>query len=388
MAWPSLSVIVPSFNQGEYIERTLLSIIRQNYPGALQIIVSDGGSTDGTVDVLKKYPQVQWWSERDRGYVDAVTKGLNVATGEIIAIQSSDDFYLEGAFVKAIAVLQQNKDMAFVTGNEARIQEGDSTVYPSFMPYVTLLNPGALISRTPTFNVQQHCTFVRRSAVDRIGGLRESVDYCADFDLWYRVLHFGRAVMLPDYLAVYQIHAAQRTQNKAELWMTSLRKSIEDAEDDSAYAARFLPTPDMKRNILRQWEILWNRAAGGEAGLEKSRALADETLAQEDSWPDYVREFVQGYATPKPPPEPPPAPPDWRLWIAALSLKLRQNAVIRTLFGRHSLPPAGSEEAEELQEEAEGMREKPVGPTIDIDWWRPDAQEAALAPSAFETPVK
>src|SRR3712207_4758529 len=97
--FPSLSIVIPSWNQGRFIERTLLSILRQDYPGSVQVIVSDGGSADETVDVLKRYEdRITWWSARDKGFVDAVTKGLAQVTGEIIAIQSSDDYYLPGAF--------------------------------------------------------------------------------------------------------------------------------------------------------------------------------------------------------------------------------------------------------------------------------------------------
>ena len=105
------------------------------------------------------------------------------------------------------------------------------------------------------------------------GGLREAVDYCADTDLWYRLLHFGRALMLPDYLAAYQIHAAQRTQSRAEHFIQSHKKVVEDAERDPVYAARFVPTPQMKRDIFLQWEINWNHTAGDEEGIRKSRTL-------------------------------------------------------------------------------------------------------------------
>jgi glycosyltransferase involved in cell wall biosynthesis len=95
---PDISIVIPSFNQGQYIERTLLSILKQEYPGKVEVIVSDGGSADNTVDVLKKYDkQITWWSEKDAGYADAVNKGFAKATGEIFAIQSSDDFYLQNA---------------------------------------------------------------------------------------------------------------------------------------------------------------------------------------------------------------------------------------------------------------------------------------------------
>ena len=98
MPWPSLSIIVTSLNRASFIQRTLLSILRQDYAGKVEVIVADGGSTDGTVEVLKRYSQVTWWSERDGGIVDAINKGLAQATGEFVAIQDSDNYYLRDAF--------------------------------------------------------------------------------------------------------------------------------------------------------------------------------------------------------------------------------------------------------------------------------------------------
>ena len=76
MNWPSISVVIPSFNQGAFIERTLLSILRQDYPGRVEVIVSDGGSSDGTIDVLNRYPQVTWWSRKDHGIADGTNRAL------------------------------------------------------------------------------------------------------------------------------------------------------------------------------------------------------------------------------------------------------------------------------------------------------------------------
>ena len=97
---PLISVIVPSFNQGAFIRKTIESALQQDYR-PIEVVVMDGASTDNTVDILKSFgdiPELRWVSEPDQGVVDAVNKGLRLARGEIAAIQSSDDFYLPGAF--------------------------------------------------------------------------------------------------------------------------------------------------------------------------------------------------------------------------------------------------------------------------------------------------
>src|SRR2546423_361332 len=104
---PLLSIVIPSYNQGAYIRETLESIFAQDYR-PIEVLVLDGASSDETVDVLKSFdaPELQWWSEKDRGVVDAVNKGLARASGEIVAIQSSDDAYAPAAFSAAIEAFE------------------------------------------------------------------------------------------------------------------------------------------------------------------------------------------------------------------------------------------------------------------------------------------
>ncbi len=349
MNWPSLSIIIPSYNQGQYLERTLLSVLKQDYPGSVQVIVSDGGSTDSTLDVLRKYPQVVWWSAKDRGFADAVNKGLAQATGEIVAIQNSDDYYLEGAFKKAVSVLMEDAELAFVTGNDVLIGENGDYTFPPPKPYVTLFSPLSLIAEIPLY-IPQHCTFIRRSAVEWIGGLREEVDYCADFDLWYRMLHFGKAVMLPDYLAAYQLHLSQRTQNKANLFINGHKKVVEDAEANPKYAQRFMPPPEMKRNRFRHWEVAWNMVAGGEEGSRTGLALAQETLQQPDLWSSHVLDIFRDYVS-----NPKPHSSRVRDLARTLQRRLERNTLIRALFGKLPYPRY-----------AAGYRKE----IVDLDWWQ------------------
>jgi glycosyltransferase involved in cell wall biosynthesis len=279
--WPSLSILIPSFNQGRYLERTLLSIIKQEYAGRLEIVVSDGGSTDETVGVLKRYPEVRWWSEPDQGFVDAVTKALAVASGEVLAIQSSDDYYLEGAFRTAIPVLVQDASLGFVSGAEMQINISNELTVVERKPSSVLDSPEDLILGV---YVPQHCTFIRRAALDTVGGLRMAVDRCADFDLWYRVLHFFHGQMLSSHLAVYQLHPAQRTQTQAENWIRCLDMVIETCAGEPSYAERFLLDPEKKRNFMKRMEMHWFRTAGGREGLRKSRTLAADVWAHPEQW--------------------------------------------------------------------------------------------------------
>lgn len=250
--FPSLSVIIPSWNQGRFIERTLLSILRQDYPGAVQIIVSDGGSTDETVEILKKYDtQLIWWSARDKGFVDAVTKGLAQATGELLAIQSSDDFYLPGAFRRMAEAFQHHPEAGFISGGEYGIDLQDGVEYAnSFSGPIT---PHSILFQ---FVPPQHATFVRRSVLEQTGGMRTEVDMCADIDLWYRVAHFAPGYAIPDMLAAYQLHPDQRTATSPK-WYPNLVKMVESCEQNPVYGSHFQLTNDERRNLYTYWEINW-----------------------------------------------------------------------------------------------------------------------------------
>lgn len=258
--WPSLTIIIPSFNQGRFIERTIQSILKQNYPGKLQVIVSDGGSKDETVSILQKYPQLEWWSKPDKGFVDAVNKGLLVAKGKYIAIQSSDDFYFKNAFQRAIMFLEKNPDYGFVTGSDAYIMDTPQKIAFGKKISVEIRSPRQLILSEVT--IHQHCTFVRKELVDNVGGLRMEVDRCSDADLWYRILHFNKGFVLPQYFGIYQIHSAQRTQAKPELWINALKRMVDSCETNELFSSRFRLNAQEKQDAFLRIELFWRSYAG------------------------------------------------------------------------------------------------------------------------------
>lgn len=343
MNWPSLSILIPSFNQGHYIERTILSILQQNYPGDLQIVVSDGGSKDSTVEVLKKYPQITWWSEPDKGFADAVNKALAVARGEIVAIQSSDDFYLKGAFDTAIRVLVERQDLGFVTGGDVLVYD-DAPMKLGSSKSRLLRNPADLLI---VMGIAQHATFVRREAIDKVDGLRDNVDQCADFDLWYRVLHFYQGLMLPDYLAAYQIHSAQRTQSMAQLWVDSLCLVVESCKADEKYAREFTVPDEVYKEFRKSMELFWNKIAGGEEGLEIRKRIAQEIISDGDIWSENLRNEARAIIRESGEED-------------SLLTKLREKTRVRTRL-RQLVNRRQSSASEE-------DRQRMIN--IDVDWWR------------------
>lgn len=211
---PLVSIIVPSFNQGRFIRRTLESILSQDYR-PIEIIVIDGASTDETVSILKEFsswPELQWVSEPDRGVVEAVNKGFERARGEIGAIQSSDDFYLPGAITAGVAALQSDPGLAFAFGDIARIDElGHELSRTQLLPYTLerLLTIGTWIP--------QPSTFFRMAMAKALHGWREEVPYAADTDLWLRMALLAPALKIDRLMAQRSMHDGQRDKQGARI---------------------------------------------------------------------------------------------------------------------------------------------------------------------------
>jgi glycosyltransferase involved in cell wall biosynthesis len=207
MAPPLVSVIVPSYNQGQYIAATLDSIFSQDHR-PLEVLVIDGASSDSTVDVLRRYsehPELQWWSEPDRGVTDAVNKGLVRATGEILAIQSSDDLYAPGAISAAVSALVSDPALALVYGDAEYIDgEGRARGGTSLPPFDLVEYAGKR-----TF-IPQPAAFFTRAAASAAGPWRAEVSYAADAEFYLRIATHHNVRKIDRVLARYRYHEAQR----------------------------------------------------------------------------------------------------------------------------------------------------------------------------------
>src|SRR4030067_2568795 len=116
--YPKISIVIPSYNQAQFLEKTILSILNQNYPN-LEVIIIDGGSKDESIGIIKRYERYLafWVSEQDNGQAHAINKGFKIASGDIVAWQNSDDIYLPDTFHKVIKVLEKYKDAELIFGN-------------------------------------------------------------------------------------------------------------------------------------------------------------------------------------------------------------------------------------------------------------------------------
>lgn len=201
-----VSVVTPSYNQGQFIERTLRSVASQS--GAqIEHVVFDGGSTDNTVAVLKTFePSVRWVSRKDKGQTDAVNQGIRATDGEIIGWLNSDDIYYPGAIERVVAFFEQNPDVDVVYGLADHIDLEDHAFedYPA--------EPWNLERLKETCFICQPALFFRRRVVEKHGILDESLHYCMDYEYWLRLGKAGvRFALIHEKLAGSRLYADNKT---------------------------------------------------------------------------------------------------------------------------------------------------------------------------------
>ncbi len=233
MSKPLLSIIVPSFNQGRFIRHTLDSCLAQKHK-PIEIIVIDGGSTDGTIDVLRGYgqrPELRWWSEPDRGVADAVNKGLARASGDIAAIQSSDDAYLPGAFEHIVAAFEQSPDVGLVYGDIATVDAAGVELSRSTIPAFSLEGFLAGITWVP-----QPSAFFRLDLARSLGGWNERY-FVADTEMWLRMGFRTSVRKLDVCLAERRKHGEQRDRQSRAI-RDSYRRMIGESGDLKRAASR------------------------------------------------------------------------------------------------------------------------------------------------------
>lgn len=204
---PKLSVITPSYNQASFLDQTMTSVLDQEY-AALEYIVMDGGSNDGSADIIKRHERrlAHWESVSDRGQVDAINKGLRRATGDWVGWQNSDDYYLPGAFKSFAHAVRANPDAVIVIADIILV---DSTGVP--IRDLRYVRPTYSSVFAEGMVLANQAAFWRRSLHDRIGFLDESYNCSFDYDWFLRVLAQGKAVHVREHWGCFRYHEAAKT---------------------------------------------------------------------------------------------------------------------------------------------------------------------------------
>ncbi|MBI5653703.1 MAG: glycosyltransferase, partial [Chloroflexi bacterium] len=225
---PRVTVMTPSLNQAAYLEETIRSVLLQGYPN-LEYRILDGGSTDGSVEIIQKYsPWIDaWHSRRDRGPWDAISHGWDNASGEILAYLNSDDTYLPNAISKAVTVLLANARAPAVCGGELSIDANGLVIAEHIIPQVTWHSLIAL-----NF-VPQPAIFVRKSAFDQAGGWDTQYHCSFDYELWTRLAPLGDFAIVPEPLATTRWHPGTIT----------LTQRLKTGKEDQQIITNILASP-------------------------------------------------------------------------------------------------------------------------------------------------
>jgi len=217
---PIVSIITPSYHQVHYLEQTIKSVLSQDYP-QIEYIVIDGGSTDGSVDLIRRYESEisAWVSEPDRGQTDAINKGFSMANGEILAWLNSDDLYYAGAVSDAVEYLRKNPDAGMVYGDADYIDEEGHVVgrFPAAQTDLKRLRQGYV-------HIPQQAAFFRASLWKQVSPLDPSFYFAMDYDLWVRIASVAPIHYIPKLWAAFRLHKGAKSVSEADrCWPEMLR---------------------------------------------------------------------------------------------------------------------------------------------------------------------
>jgi glycosyltransferase involved in cell wall biosynthesis len=255
--WPSVTLVTPVLNAVRYIEQTIRSVVYQGYPN-LEYIIVDGGSTDGTVDIIRKYePYLSWWiSEPDNGMYDAINKGFARSSGEIMGWISGTDMLHVGSLFSVGSIFRTFSEVEWITGIATKFNEEGFTTGMGRLQRWSRIRFLAGANRY----IQQESTFWRRSLWERAGGYVDaSRRYGSDFELWVRFFRHARLCSTYALIGGFRIHSDSLGRKKIQ----ECHRIHEEIINDELRSLRWgwIVKPVFKLNNLvqeiQQVRVLW-----------------------------------------------------------------------------------------------------------------------------------
>lgn len=270
---PRITVVTPSFNQGQYLEQTIRSVLLQGYPN-LEYIIIDGGSTDGSVDIIRRYePWLSYWvSEPDAGQADAINKGLACSSGELFNWINSDDLLAPGALF-SVAEGMGDADLLHGLTVNFGADTGVRLIVPS---QVSALG---LVEARPGSMYHQPAMWMRRSAVEGCGGIDARYQYVFDWHLYVRYLsRYPKVAYSNCVLAYFRLHESSKTVSQSPMF---IQESAAAAEDLAGHKALSSLRGSFRRSLRRRtWQAyLTTRVPTRGRNLPAALAIMSRALA-------------------------------------------------------------------------------------------------------------
>jgi hypothetical protein len=284
--YPKLSIVTPSYNQGEFIEETIRSVLLQNYPN-LEYLIIDGGSTDNTLEILKCYaPWIHYWvSEPDQGQSDAINKGLQQTTGDIWAYMNSDDRYEPGTFHKVAAEFAADPALRWVTGYAEYVNETGDFVEAMIPTPFSNLKDTLILWEGPRSTAIQVSNFMSTQVLQQYGLFDEALHYCMDAEFGLRLLADGVVPkIIPEVLAKARLHGKSKTVSQGTTGAFTV--------EQMAIAQRFFPKLDQEaRSYVEQkiTECQFFTDLSKVAQLRGQPGFVQQTLSMLVQHPEYLR---------------------------------------------------------------------------------------------------
>jgi glycosyltransferase involved in cell wall biosynthesis len=257
---PRVSIITPSFNQAQYLEQTIQSVLGQGYPD-LEYILVDGASTDGSVEIIRRYaPYLKYWvSEPDHGQAEAINKGFVRATGDIIAWINSDDFYFSGTVVAAVEALRCHPEWGMVFGDVLSVDGAGNTI--NVMRY----DHWGLQELLSFHIIGQPAVFMRRSVLEQAGYLDPHFHFLLDHHLWLRIANLTPVGYIPQVWAAGRFHADAKNIAQAAVFGQDAYDIVEWLRTDPEFETVFY-TNQRKIVAGAHWLNAWYLSEGGVPG--------------------------------------------------------------------------------------------------------------------------
>ncbi len=214
-----MSIITPSFNQADYLETTIKSVFSQQGDFELEMIVIDGGSDDGTIEILKKYDsEIRWISEQDNGQTDAINKGVQMCSGDIIGWLNSDDLYLGNTIQTVSSYFEKNKECKWLFGQCTIIDDRGVEIRSFITKYKNYILSRYSYKKLLIENfISQPAVFFRKSLFEEVGGLNTDYNFAMDYDLWLRFGKFSKPHFIKSNLSAFRKHASSKSENSYKL---------------------------------------------------------------------------------------------------------------------------------------------------------------------------